>query len=81
MRQEPSIGRVVHYVAYGTPNGEYKPEHRAAIITSVFTPVPGDGEQTIALCVLNPTGVFFNQNVPRDDTGQTSASWHFPEII
>ena len=27
---------MVHYVAYGTPGGEYLPEHRAATITEVW---------------------------------------------
>ncbi len=31
----PSVGRIVHYVSYGTPNGEYQAECRAAVITEV----------------------------------------------
>lgn len=31
----PSVGRIVHYRSYGTPNGEYVAECRAAIITEV----------------------------------------------
>lgn len=31
----PAVGRVVHYVSYGTPGGEYKSECRAATITEV----------------------------------------------
>ena len=66
---KPSVGRVVHYHSYGTPGGEYKPEPRAAIITEI------DGfysEEThefagtmpdVGLCVLNPTGMFFNRSV------------------
>lgn len=33
--QRPSIGRIVHYVSYGTPGGEYTSQCRAAIITGV----------------------------------------------
>lgn len=33
--QKPSVGRVVHYVSYGTPGGEYAPQCRAAVITEV----------------------------------------------
>ncbi len=33
--QRAAIGRIVHYVSYGTPNGEYGRECRAAIITKV----------------------------------------------
>lgn len=35
MDQIPSVGRIVHYVSYGTPGGEYTSECRAAIITEV----------------------------------------------
>lgn len=42
--QKPSVGRVVHYRSYGTPQGEYKPECRAAVITAVggWRTVDGD---------------------------------------
>lgn len=64
---EPSIGRTVHYQSYGTPGGEYLPSPRAAIITEVgYTQLePGaDPVQVVGLAILNPTGMFFNQNVP-----------------
>lgn len=32
---KPSVGRIVHYVSYGTKNGEYSPECRAGFITEV----------------------------------------------
>ncbi len=32
---QPTVGRIVHYQSYGTPGGEYLPEPRAAIVTSV----------------------------------------------
>ncbi|WP_161883858.1 hypothetical protein [Deinococcus alpinitundrae] len=76
---KPSIGRIVHYVAYGTPNGEFKPAHRAAVVTEVFVPVPGDGETKIKVCVLNPTGIFFSDWMSEDETGQRGGSWHWPE--
>jgi hypothetical protein len=59
----PTVGRVVYYKSYGTPNGEYKPEDRAAIVTRVHT------DECVDLCVLNPTGMFFNQSVMRDEEG------------
>jgi len=64
----PSVGRIVHYVSYGTPGGEYGKECRAAIITEVpalLSEQPNDGT-TAGLCVLNPTGQFFNRAVPYD---------------
>lgn len=32
---KPSVGRIVHYVSYGTPGGEYASECRAAVIAAV----------------------------------------------
>lgn len=32
---QPSVGRIVHYVSYGTPGGEYTSKCRAATITEV----------------------------------------------
>jgi hypothetical protein len=75
---EPSIGRIVHYVAYGTPGGEYAPEHRAAIITAVSGDINDPAFGDVALCVLNPTGVFFNVHVMHDE-GKGNGTWHWPE--
>lgn len=66
--QPPSVGRIVHYVAYGTPGGEFPAGVcRAAIITET-NEVGGlaDALDVVSLCVLNPTGLFFNRNVPYD---------------
>jgi hypothetical protein len=64
VRERPSVGRTVHYVSYGTPNGEYKSECRAAIITAVYPEVPDNKDKdAVSLCVLNPTGQFFNEVV------------------
>lgn len=71
MIQWPSVGRIVHYHSYGTPGGEYKSEPRAAIISEVVLGTltreayefVGDYPE-VGLAVLNPTGMFFNQNVP-----------------
>lgn len=59
----PSIGRIVHYVSYGTPGGEYTSQCRAAVVTEVGL------DNIVGLCVLNPTGQFFTQGV-RYDAGQ-----------
>ncbi len=79
-QQIPSIGRVVHYVAYGTPGGEFPAgAHRAAIITEYDardTPI-----QSVGLVVLNPTGLFFHRGVLMDPTGQQPGSWHWPEYV
>lgn len=69
----PSVGRIVHYVSYGTPGGEYTSECRAAIITEV-------GQQgEVGLCVLNPTGLFLNRSVPYESDAENGGTWHWPE--
>jgi hypothetical protein len=77
--QQPSIGRIVHYVSYGTPGGEYTSRCRAAVVTDVR-----NGK--IDLCVLNPTGLFFNRDVRHADLVPNTAmhpggTWHWPERV
>lgn len=74
--QKPSVGRIVHYMSYGTPKGEYTPMCRAAVITRV----PGDADESIDLCVLNPEGLFFNRNVSYSDDHE-GGTWHWPERV
>jgi hypothetical protein len=59
---KPSVGRIVHYVSYGTPGGEYGKECRAAVVTAVREQ-PGE----VDLAVLNPEGMFFNREVEHHD--------------
>lgn len=60
--QVPSVGRMVHYFAYGTPNGEFPAGvARAAVVTEVDE--PSNPESTVGLAVLNPQGLFFNQHI------------------
>jgi hypothetical protein len=75
-QQKPSVGRVVHYVAYGTPGGEYPSTCRAAVVTEVAD--PDNPESAVGLAVLNPTGMFFNQGVPY---GTAGGHWHWPERV
>ncbi len=84
----PRIGDIVHYRSYGTPGGEFQPLCRAAVVTAVrdHEPVPEHGMAYADLAVLNPTGMFFNQNVAYDHTGAeipersyADGTWHWPE--
>lgn len=57
----PSVGRIVHYVSYGTPGGEYTSQCRAAVVTEVeLLDSKILGGARIGLCVINPTGLFFH---------------------
>lgn len=75
-----SVGRIVHYVAYGTPGGEFPAGIcRAAIVTQVETEGAGASLEVVGLCVMNPTGLFFNVAVPHDDADKRPGTWHWPE--
>lgn len=82
----PSVGRIVHYVSYGTPGGEYPSVCRAATIAEAgawtrpgpqpdVPPLHGARRtvdevydaDAVALCVMNPTGVFLNGPVRYHD--------------
>lgn len=91
----PSIGRIVHYVSFGTPGGEYKSTCRAAVITAVYPETPanvGDVD-AVSLCVMNPEGLFLKQVVRHhagdpDHVDATSdkptyrgGTWHWPERV
>jgi hypothetical protein len=72
------VGQMVHYVSYGTPNGEYASRCRAAVITEV-TSRGGMDDITpprASLCVLNPTGQFFKENLPQAETMREPGTWH-----
>jgi hypothetical protein len=80
---KPTVGRIVHYVSYGTPGGEYQSECRAAVVTAVDNyQDQGDVPTHIGhvdLCVLNPEGMFFNKGVLQDESLIKGGTWHWPE--
>jgi len=69
---KPTIGRIVLYKSYGSPNGEYTPQLRAAIVTLVSEKDP----TVVGLCITNPTGLFFNDRV---NYGKREGQWCYPE--
>lgn len=88
--QRPSVGRIVHYVSHGTPpkadgTQAFKSECRAAIITGV------KNDTTVDLFVMNPTGVFLNQECyfvgvdgpgyDRETGSYPGGTWHWPERV
>lgn len=83
MTQKPTVGRVVHYHSYGTPGGEYLPEARAAIITAIPEEIPyhwRDRSDPVSLCVLNPTGMFFNELVAFSEE-PAPGHWSWPPRV
>ena len=81
---KPTVGRIVHYVSYGTLGGEYTSQCRAAIVTAT-DPDPDDtpepGQIFASLAVFNPEGMFFNAMVLQDEKDHTGGSWHWPERV
>lgn len=87
---KPSVGRIVHYVAYGTPGGEFPAGVcRAAVVTEIENPSSWSGDHVVTLphgsphvgvCVLNPSGLFFNREIPYDEA-KKPGSWHWPERV
>jgi hypothetical protein len=79
---KPSVGRVVHYVAYGTPGGEFPAGIcRAAIVTEVEALGNGPVQHHVGVCVLNPTGQFFNRGLKQDEDAKAAGTWHWPERV
>lgn len=81
----PSVGSIVHYVSHGSPVRKdgtqvYTSQCRAAIVTEVLNEANVTGE-CVALCVLNPTGQFFNEHICQDETNHVGGSWHWPERV
>lgn len=82
----PSVGRIVHYVSYGTPGCEYTKECRAAIVTETHG-ADSLGE-VVSLAVLNPRGLFFAERCAQggqlhgdDPSAAYGGSWHWPERV
>jgi hypothetical protein len=71
----PTVGRIVHYVAYGTPGGEYQAgAHRAAVVTQVHS------ASCVDLCVFNPTGLHFvTSRLYEHEDKKAPGTWHWPE--
>lgn len=70
-----TVGDIVLYLAYGTPGGEYSPEYRAAVVTSVIDPQ----KEIVTLAILNPTGIFFSPPIEKAeiDAIPKSGTWTF----
>lgn len=75
MAQVPAVCRIVHYNAYGTPGGEYKPVPRAAVIAEVLS------ETKVNLVVFNPKGIFFTEAELSEESPPEPGSWSWPPYV
>lgn len=74
--QKPTIGRIVWYQAHGSPDGTHKSEPRAAVVTQVHD------AGRVGLCVLNPTGLFFNAECVLDESEKPrGGTWRWPPRV
>lgn len=69
-QQQPSIGRVVHFVADWLV-------HVPADVCRVNT----DGTVDLFVKDVMACNTYFKFNVPFDETGQTRHTWHWPEYV
>lgn len=67
------IGSVVHYVSRGSADGVFSPACRAATVTEIHD------DDTVSLCVLNPTGISFHDHLEHDEDTRPGGTWHWPE--
>jgi hypothetical protein len=75
----PTVGRIVHMTSRGSADGQFPPATRAAIITEVL-PAGNAGGPRVNLCVLNPTGLFFDLSVPYAEE-PTPGHWSWPPRV
>jgi hypothetical protein len=69
----PSVGRIVHYQAHGSPDGTHRSVPRAAVVTEVHN------NEVVSLCVLNPTGLYFDRSIVLDESeAPKGGTWHWP---
>ena len=76
------VGEIVHYVSHGTPmrsdgTRAFHPACRAAVVTEVQGDQWATALDKISLCVLNPTGLFFQEGLSSDlSEPYGPGTWH-----
>lgn len=76
---KPSVGRIVHYVAYNKTC-------MAAIVTALSDEEPDSIHAVIFISLRNVNdyitgGVQFLFNLPHDEADKKPGSWHWPERV
>jgi hypothetical protein len=66
-----NVGRTVHYRSRGSADGAFNQRCVAAIVTQVWQ------SDRLSLAVLNPTGLFFDKDLPHDPRPESAGgTWH-----
>lgn len=76
MSDRPLVGDSVHYVSYGSADGRYESTCRAAVVTELHLTYKDPTSR--GLCVMNPTGVFFDRDCRQSEDKHTGGTWHWP---
>jgi hypothetical protein len=74
---QPSVGRIVHYMARGSADGVFPVTCRAAIVTEV-------DEDTCGLAVMHPDGLLFARDISEGaplNVAAVGGTWHWPERV
>lgn len=69
--QKASVGRMVHYMRYGTPGGEHLPEPSPAVVVKVLD----ENTNRCQLFVMNPNGLYFNDTPYSEEPKPGHWSW------
>jgi hypothetical protein len=94
-KQKTSVGRIVHYVSYGSPvqpdgTQAFRSVCRAAIITECEDPYKQSPDQVVGLAVFQPNGCYFNdmdgEGSKHEEPSEgklmlAGGTWHWPERV
>lgn len=82
MEQQPTVGRIVHYVSRGSSDGVHPPACRAALINEVTDPAGDAGGGIVNLTVFIPNGSYNHFDVSHVNAEHAAlGTWHWPERV
>lgn len=78
--QLPSVGRIVHYVSYGSPVREDgTQEHVSECCAAIITHVENLEHGFVNLAIFASAGLHFKPI--RHDEEKAAGTWHWPERV
>lgn len=76
------VGMDAHYMSRGSADGVFAPVCRAAKVTELCSGAhcgKSSYSADVGLCILNPTGMYFERHVEHDEDYRSPGTWHFLE--